>query len=615
MELSPPKHPWVWNLLVPRREVPGEEALLCILCNHDHEKAPLFSEASSLCMFLMGLYALSEVELHYSYGESKLQDLAAIREGLKTAPPGLLRDLEPSLNSVMAECQGMRAVGLGWNKRQLARSAYLGLALMTALGKRSEMVGKNGRMWSLRSAIDKAQDLRCPRPRRPEFGRPELQEPASGGSSGSRQLPAAWRKPAAVQPEVLSASALKYADAWAQRHLRLGPGPGRAADGSRKREASPRKEVILQPRKRRRKAFEVWGKALPKSMPGRPALLGGRPLPKARPQPVPVPSGSVSSGFELKREEGKSPTEPEPENWEDRGQEEEADWDSEHKDVDAEGQHEDQVEAHSEAPDGGDAWQVGGSEVDDCPRVADLRSADEAEEEEEPESEEGECELTGVEMRGASKTLDEVLLIFRAHLKKVSGVKEECEDADDSDRRQEGREEEPETYHERPAPGRGERCMSSALQELIMKKTMMESWQFDPSRSAESLRFQKHLLQSVDVRQLRSTHEQISRTFRHGPHKGQLVSDLTQQLLAGDAKVEDIPPLLAVQLDGAYFAVFGNRRLKALKDYQEEIGRPVVITTVVYETEKNFQQVPPCILARFLHGSTSRSMGRVVTFR
>merc|ERR1712039_628235 len=91
---------------------------------------------------------------------------------------------------------------------------------------------------------------------------------------------------------------------------------------------------------------------------------------------------------------------------------------------------------------------------------------------------------------------------------------------------------------------------------------------FDPAQCASALRKQQELIKTVPITALRHTHDVVSDHFTHGNHKGHPVRQLTDDLLSGRTTVDRITPLVVVLLDKVHWVVFGNRRLKALKDFQ-----------------------------------------------
>jgi len=147
----------------------------------------------------------------------------------------------------------------------------------------------------------------------------------------------------------------------------------------------------------------------------------------------------------------------------------------------------------------------------------------------------------------------------------------------------------------------------------LLERLMKGSWRFDQARNPGAWEMQQHLLQDVDVCRLKQTHGDICRTFRHGVHKGQAVTGLTEKLLAGTSSVRDLPALLAVRLSGQYWVVFGNRRLKALKAYQERSWKQVRARCVVYDIDTG--PIPSSLLAKFLASASTTNGGAHAPFR
>ena len=81
---------------------------------------------------------------------------------------------------------------------------------------------------------------------------------------------------------------------------------------------------------------------------------------------------------------------------------------------------------------------------------------------------------------------------------------------------------------------------------------------FDPSANPFALQAWRHLLQPVNVRLLKQTHDTVATTFKNGSHKGQSVMQLAERLPRGclskqrpvqsRLEVEAHPPQDQVQL-------------------------------------------------------------------
>ena len=148
-----------------------------------------------------------------------------------------------------------------------------------------------------------------------------------------------------------------------------------------------------------------------------------------------------------------------------------------------------------------------------------------------------------------------------------------------------------------------------AFLESLSKKGLRD---FDPSYQKRAFSKWQHLLRSVDLRELRHTHAQVSAKFRHGEHQGQRISDLTRQLKEGQVKSEDITPLVCLFWNDVHWVICGNRRLKALRDFasSKETGQVVLVNCIVHPDPK---KAPPALIARFLLAWSTTNHGCEVT--
>lgn len=148
-----------------------------------------------------------------------------------------------------------------------------------------------------------------------------------------------------------------------------------------------------------------------------------------------------------------------------------------------------------------------------------------------------------------------------------------------------------------------------AFLESLTKKGLRD---FDPSYQKGALSKWQHLLRSVDLKELRHTHAQVSAKFRHGEHQRQRISDLTRQLKEGQVKSQDITPLVCLFWNDVHWVICGNRRLKALRDFasSKETGQVVLVNCIVHPDPK---KAPPALIARFLLAWSTTNHGCEVT--
>ncbi|CAJ1379797.1 unnamed protein product, partial [Effrenium voratum] len=118
--------------------------------------------------------------------------------------------------------------------------------------------------------------------------------------------------------------------------------------------------------------------------------------------------------------------------------------------------------------------------------------------------------------------------------------------------------------------------------------------------------------QYVDVTLIRHSHDFVQATFAHGEHRGESVQDLIDDLLDGRAEPEDLTPLVLIKFSAEEFwAVFGNRRLKALKELEQRTQRPVTMRCLVWDKER----APAALAAKLVMSATTRNQGRFAGFK
>lgn len=151
-------------------------------------------------------------------------------------------------------------------------------------------------------------------------------------------------------------------------------------------------------------------------------------------------------------------------------------------------------------------------------------------------------------------------------------------------------------------------------QRQLMRHMMRSASRFDPAQDPSALGRWSHLLEDLDVSLLRQTHDCIGSRFAHGPHKGERVMALVPKLEAG-LPTKRVTPLVVAKCIAKFWVVFGNRRLKALKEYAALVyPRKVQMHCIVHDLDAS-QQVDKALLAKFLHSATTENGGLSACFR
>ena len=66
--------------------------------------------------------------------------------------------------------------------------------------------------------------------------------------------------------------------------------------------------------------------------------------------------------------------------------------------------------------------------------------------------------------------------------------------------------------------------------------------------------------------EIRFSHSRVSAEFLHGDHRRQPLERLITELVGNPMLARELPPLVAVKLEGILYVIMGNRRLKCLKE-------------------------------------------------
>merc|ERR1712151_503570 len=99
----------------------------------------------------------------------------------------------------------------------------------------------------------------------------------------------------------------------------------------------------------------------------------------------------------------------------------------------------------------------------------------------------------------------------------------------------------------------------------------------------------------------------------NGAFKGQPISSLVEQLLGKHTLLHDLPALVVVEFLGERWVICGNRRLKALQEFQAQCSYTVFMRCIVYDVDRD--NVPNAVLAKFLDSATTTTMGCTVRTR
>lgn len=137
---------------------------------------------------------------------------------------------------------------------------------------------------------------------------------------------------------------------------------------------------------------------------------------------------------------------------------------------------------------------------------------------------------------------------------------------------------------------------------------------YDPAETGSSVLHKfKDNVRVVDVKDIRHSHDAVNMHFAHGAHKGQSVQTLVEDLISGKLAPRDITPLVLLELkEGEYWAIFGNRRLKALKEFRERKRRPgpVLMDCLVWDKAS----APASLACKLIASTTTKNSGDHATF-
>lgn len=504
-----------------------------MLCEDPKEEC--FQEAASTLMTALALESVQTIRLHYSYDQEALEVKEHIRSAL-TSAEGKLGLLGPNLNFLVASYNEFRAVGFGWNKKQLCRAAYLALAITATIARRSSCGEKGGPLYRLRKAAQRAPTVAVPRRplSSPDSSSPE---PDRRASTTVQLKPAKPVQLKPAKPEMGSCKPGPYVLAAAPpapprpSAAPAPPSPPRpssaAAPPSPSRPSSAAAALALHRRRSRSVAVPTilpassWQASVPTSAPAEASHTRERRRKRKITDLVAMPS---PSNEQRGRKGVRSPS----------------------------------------------------CDSNDVPVLTRMRS----------------CGVT-VDVEEQKVFLDDMWGLLRSEITQPC-VKEEVSSS-------------PAFPLQHPQQPRGH---ISVRQRGLIQDMARGACLFDPAQNPSAMQQWEHKVRKVPVDLLRFTHNTVTERFRNGPHKGMKVTELTRQLVSGATTPDQITTLVVVLHKRVHNVVFGNRRLKALKDFAKQSQKNITMACIVHESG----DAPKQLWAKFLDSSTTDNYGTSASF-
>mmetsp|Transcript_35322 Transcript_35322/g.110053 ORF Transcript_35322/g.110053 Transcript_35322/m.110053 type:complete len:403 (-) Transcript_35322:174-1382(-) len=161
---------------------------------------------------------------------------------------------------------------------------------------------------------------------------------------------------------------------------------------------------------------------------------------------------------------------------------------------------------------------------------------------------------------------------------------------------------------------RAQRRIAAAMEDgkTPLQALLCNIAQLDPSVDHSARERYKHLVRLVPVKDLLYTHAEVSPTFLHEPHKGEPLEQLLAEIRARGGPPASLPELVVVKMAGQNLVVCGNRRLKVLKTYADEMHKddpeaaPVCVRCIVHKMDFDERA---CLVAKMCDASTTKTQG------
>jgi len=171
-------------------------------------------------------------------------------------------------------------------------------------------------------------------------------------------------------------------------------------------------------------------------------------------------------------------------------------------------------------------------------------------------------------------------------------------------------------WKDAPAPLACKFCLSNMERggvRRMLSRFLQDKYhaKWDPSENPQAWEDNRGHQDNVLVRHIRHSHDIVSAVFEHGKHRGKHVKDLVDDLLSGNVFPEDLTPFVCIKFgEEEYWAVFGNRRLKALKSFQDEVDHDVRARCLVWSKEN----APASLVCKLAMSATTKNNGAFADF-
>ena len=101
----------------------------------------------------------------------------------------------------------------------------------------------------------------------------------------------------------------------------------------------------------------------------------------------------------------------------------------------------------------------------------------------------------------------------------------------------------------------------------------------------------KDFVQQCNILDIEQSHDTVDDTFPNGHHAGERVESLKRKLLSREVDPLQIIALVVARVPSKIFVVFGNRRLKALKEACFEGMAKQDVNYIVHDLTKKFLEI------------------------